>query len=95
MNWKKILPFIAIILIFLIVPIYIVYATHKIYRFTDDSEPQIILEVPRSWGEPVSIARRVRSITILFENGHIVVVSHRLLIRDDIFYVIQIVYIDD
>lgn len=59
-------------------------------------EPKRIVEVPRSWGKPVSIARRPVTVTILFENGHVITVAHGLIsLFGNYFYTVKIVYVDE
>ncbi len=81
---------IAIVLIIVIVPVVITYAKYR-YRFTEDDEAKVVVEVPSSWGNAVSIARRITSVTILFEGGHIVTVRHGAITRNS-FYLVEIIY---
>lgn len=83
---------IAIVFIAIVIPVAISYASKR-YGFREGDIPKVYVEVPESWGKPVSIARRAASVTILFEGGHIITVSHGLLgIRSGATYTVQIIY---
>lgn len=86
---RKRIP-IGLVLINLLLSVILVRAT-TVFRPT--GEPIRVVEVPESWGKPVSICRRPNSVTILFEEGHIIVVGHPTLIKKDFYYLVQIVYI--
>lgn len=42
-----------------------------------EEKPIVVVHVPAEWGKAISIARRPRSVTILFEEGHIITVVHK------------------
>ena len=82
---KKVL--VVLVVLAMIVPIVLISA-YSITEFRRNSEPSILVKVPESWGEAISVARRSRSATILFSEGHIILVRIPYTFND--IYVIKI-----
>ena len=82
---------IAIICIAIVIPVAISYAVKR-YSFREDDIPRVYVEVPESWGKAVSICRRPLSVTILFEGGHIITVTHGMIGTRNAVYTVQIIY---